>query len=155
MKRHESLHPLSRDHHHGLVEARKLSLAKTDRDSLTVAAAHFILFWERELERHFQEEEEVLLPMVAKYLAADADKVGATLRQHAEIRKLVTALNTAPQTDSDTNLLAQLGAALKEHIRFEENELFPLIEQRVPEEVLRQISKQLTSRGMCVLPPTP
>ena len=155
MKRHESLRPLSRDHHHGLVQARKLSLAETDRESLTAAAAHFILFWERELERHFQEEEEVLLPMVAKYLAADADKISATLRQHAEIRKFVTALNAAPQTDYDTNLPAQLGAALREHIRFEENELFPLIEQRVPEEVLRQMSRQLTSRGMCALPPVP
>ena len=155
MKRHESLHPLSRDHHHGLVQARKLCLAKTDRNSLTVAAAQFILFWETELERHFQEEEEVLLPTVAKYLAADADQVGATLRQHAEIRRLVTALNATPQTDYDANLLAQLGAALREHIRFEENDLFPLIEQRVPEEVLQQMSRQLTSRGMCVLPPTP
>ena len=155
MKRHESLRPLSRDHHHGLVQARKLSLAETDRESLAVAAAHFILFWERELERHFQEEEEVLLPMVAKYLAEDADRVGATLRQHAEIRGLVTALVAAQPTDYDKNLLAQLGAALREHIRFEENELFPLIERRVPEEVLRLMSGQLTSRGMCGLPPAP
>jgi hemerythrin-like domain-containing protein len=137
------------------VEARKLSLAKTDRSSLTVAAAHFILFWERELERHFQDEEKVLLPMVAKYLAEDADIVGATLRQHADIRMLVTALKAAPQTDYDTNLLVQLGAALREHIRFEENELFPLIEQRVPEEILRLMSEQLTSHGICALTPVP
>jgi iron-sulfur cluster repair protein YtfE (RIC family) len=155
MKRHESLRHFSRDHHHGLVQARKLSLAKTDRKSLAVAVEHFILFWERELERHFQEEEVVLLPMVAKYLAADADKVDATLRQHAEIRNLVTALTAAPQLDFNTNLLAQLGAALRDHIRFEENELFPLIEQRVPDEVLRQMGGQLTSSGMCALPPVP
>ena len=155
MKRHASLHPLSRDHHHGLVEARKLSLAENDQRSLAVAAARFIQFWERELEQHFQQEEDVLLPMVAKYLVADADKVSATLRQHAEIRRLVTALNAASQTDYNTILLAQLSAALREHIRFEENELFPLIEQRVPEDVLWQMSVQLTSRGMCELPPVP
>jgi hemerythrin-like domain-containing protein len=152
MQRHASLHPLSRDHHHGLVQARKLVRAGADLDSFATAAADFIAFWEHDLERHFRQEEEVLLPTVAKYLVADGDKVSTTRRQHEEIRRLIAALNTVRQTGCDPGLLAQLGAALREHIRFEENELFPLIERCVPEEVLWRLSEWLTSGGMGALP---
>lgn len=153
MKRHASLHPLSRDHHHALVQARELrrAAARANEASWAAAAANFISFWERELERHFQQEEEVLLPATVEYLAVDDDQISTTLAQHAAIRRLVGTLNNTPRAEYDARLLDQLGAALNEHIRFEENELFPLIEQCVPEEVLWRIAEQLTPRGMCAL----
>lgn len=151
MQRHRSLYPLSHEHHHGLVQARQLRLAsvQTGPASPAVAAEQFIEFWERELQRHFRQEEERVLPLIEKYAAGSYDKVGETLRQHAEIKQLVAALNAelAQGAGIDPGLLGQLGNALREHIRFEESVLFPLLEESVPETVLWQMNEQLTGGG--------
>jgi hemerythrin-like domain-containing protein len=148
MKRHRSLYPLSSDHHHGLVEARKLSLAgaPAERDSFDVLAQHFIEFWEGNLQRHFQQEEEIVLPMSEQYVAPDCPEVRETLKQHGEIRQLIAEVNRklAQHAGIEPALLKQLGDALRDHIRYEENELFPVLEACVPENVLWQINGRLT-----------
>jgi hypothetical protein len=59
------------------------------------------------------------------------------------------------------DLLGALGEALRDHIRFEENDLFPAVESSAPEEGLWRMSEQLdtersrTGQGGCALPPGP
>jgi len=157
MKRHPGLHPLSRDHHHALVHARKLSLAASETESAVRnhAAAEFADFWEYDLKAHFWQEEQFVLPL----LAPESKEVAETLRQHAEIGRLV-----AEMTDKLARLelvegvvLSALGEALRRHIRFEENELFPAIERQATEEDLQQMNEQLeaerarTGQGGCLL----
>jgi len=148
MKRHKSLYPLSHDHHHALVQARRLSLAgaQAGQGARRVTAERFIEFWESDLQRHFRQEEEILLPVLGKYVARDCAEILKTLGQHDEIRRMIAALDRAlaQRADADAGLLGWLGGLLAEHIRFEENELFPLVEARVPEETLWQINEQLT-----------
>jgi iron-sulfur cluster repair protein YtfE (RIC family) len=148
MKRHKSLYPLSHDHHHGLFEARLLSLAdeQAGQDSPGALANRFIEFWESDLQRHFQQEEEIVLPVIEQYKSPDSAEVKETLRQHDEIRRLIAEVKgkLAQQAGIDAALLRQLGDALRDHIRYEENELFPVLEACVPEKVLWQINEQLT-----------
>jgi hemerythrin-like domain-containing protein len=148
MKRHKSLYPLSHDHHHALVQARQLSLASAQagQDVPVAAAVRFIEFWEAILQKHFRQEEEILLPVLEKYVAQDCAEIAKTLSQHEELRRLIAALNgeLAQRTGIDTTLLGQVGSALADHIRFEENALFPLIEASVPEQALWQINERLT-----------
>jgi len=150
MKRHKSLYPLSHDHHHALVQARELNLASAEagQDASDAAAERFAEFWESDLQRHFRQEEQILLPALEKYVPPNCAEIAKTLREHEEIRRLVAALNRGltQRVGADRGQLGQLGGRLAEHIRFEENELFPLVEARVPERALWQINEQLARR---------
>ncbi len=163
MKRHQSLHPLSRDHHHALVQARNLSLAAAanDSDKLAQAAARFAGFWETDLQGHFAQEEQIVLPLLAKHASPESDEIRETLRQHVEITRLISELNgkLARREMIEANLLDALGEALRRHIRFEESEMFPKLEASVPEEELERMREQLetersrTGQGGCALSP--
>lgn len=163
MKRHRSLYPLSRDHHHALVQARNLSLAAeaNDPDNLAQAAARFAGYWESELQGHFAQEEQFVLPLLAKHKSPDNLELRETLRQHAEITRLVDELSDklARREMIEANLLDALGEALRRHIRFEENEMFPALEASASEEELWRMNEQLetvrsgTGLGGCALTP--
>ena len=163
MKRHQSLHPLSRDHHHALVQARNLDIAAeaNDPDDSKHAAERFARFWESDLQRHFSQEERFVLPLLAKYKGPDSDDVRETLNQHAEIRRMVGELNDklARRVLIEAHLLGALGESLRNHIRFEENHLFPAVETAAPEEELWRMNEQLeqdrsgTGFGGCELAP--
>ncbi len=51
MKRHPSLHPLSHDHHHGLVQAKRLP------ENAPGAAPGLPRAWQNDIEPHFEREE--------------------------------------------------------------------------------------------------
>lgn len=144
MKRHKSLHPLSWDHHHALVEARRLRLAESGRE----AAERFIEFWQQSLQNHFREEEEILLPLFARFTQPDRAEIIETLAQHVDIRRriddVIDRLGSGDMIDSAS--LKELAASLDSHIRFEENELFPAIESAVTEEELWRMNSQFAKR---------
>lgn len=163
MKRHPSLHPLSRDHHHALVQARKLSLAAAEPDSndLAQAGANFTLYWESDLQSHFAQEEQILLPLLAKHTSPDGGEIKETLRQHAEITRQVSELKDklARREMLEATFLETLGEVLRQHIRFEESELFPALESLATEDEMWRMNEQLeaarsqTGQGGCVLSP--
>jgi quercetin dioxygenase-like cupin family protein len=125
MKRHPALTPLSHDHHHALVEARRLrDAADGDSDPEAVAAA-FADFFAAVSVPHFREEEEMPFPLVA---ASDEARplVVEALLDHQRLHALVAGL----QRSSDVcGSMREIGELLEAHVRREERELFPLIEQ--------------------------
>lgn len=146
MKRHRSLYPLSRDHHHALVQARNLGLAAeaNDTDEMKRAAENFAAFWRSELHAHFSQEDRFVLPLLAGH-TPESDEVRRTLKEHAEIRRLTEELNDKliRAETIEAGLLQSLGETLRSHIRFEENELFPAVESSATEEELTQLNEQL------------
>lgn len=150
MKRHKSLYPLSHDHHHALVQARKLRIASTDseRSALPQAATDFMAFWEASLIPHFRQEEEILLPAFSQYTSTDRAEILETLRQHLELRRLFGQLKETI-SQQETALAAsglQLAEYLEKHVRYEENYLFPAIEEAVPEEELWRVNQLLIAK---------
>lgn len=147
MKRHESLHSLSRDHHHALVQARDLILAGAGNDlgRQVGVAVRFAHFWESDLQAHFLREEQIVLPLLAVHSSDDDRELKKTLREHAEITGMVSALNDklARHDTIEAYFLAALGEALRRHIRMEENEMFPKLEACVPEVELQRMRVQL------------
>jgi hemerythrin-like domain-containing protein len=137
MKRHPALAPLSRDHHHALVLAQRLRRAGA-QDAADAAAA-FLEHWMEEERLHFRLEEEVLLPAYAAYGDPDHPAIVRTLVDHVRIRRDVERLAGAV----DTDLLHEIGARLADHVRLEENELFPLVEQTLPEPALIGLGERL------------
>jgi hypothetical protein len=81
-------------------------------------------FWHREGALHFRIEEEVLLPTWGLLGTVDAKAAARLAREHLELRAAALALGEKPPLAE----LRKLGEKLGAHVRFEERELFPLIE---------------------------
>ena len=124
MKRHRALVALSHDHHHTLVEARRLRRAAESGDP-SAAAAAFRRHFAAAVVPHFREEEETLFPLLFGVEEARAPLVQALL-DHQRLHALVAALDGAPDLHASVRELAE---RLEGHVRFEERELFPLIER--------------------------
>lgn len=131
MKRHAALQSLSREHHSALVLALacKRAAESGDEGRMRETSATAVSSFATELEPHFREEEHALLPLLNQ--AGRPELVQRTLDEHMLLRGLVDALNK-----QEYSRLAEFGKALSDHVRFEENELFPGAEQAVPAEQL-------------------
>ena len=135
MKRREELHPLSEHHHHVLVECldirRAAESAASDRDERLRQLAESVLrFWNEGGSTHFQEEEQVLLPTYARHFRLDEDpEIMRMLADHAEIRSRIEDLkDSLDHNRFDPARLIELGGMLHDHVRLEEDHIFPRIE---------------------------
>jgi quercetin dioxygenase-like cupin family protein len=127
VKRHPALVPLSHDHHHALVQARRLRRAADTPDAASAATA-FARFFAQETVRHFREEEESLFPLAVDHDEARPLIVQALL-EHQRLHALVARLDGSPELG---DVMRELGELLEAHVRLEERELFPLLERLVP-----------------------
>lgn len=151
MKRHRSLHPLSEHHHHVLVQALEIRRAQEAPARRGPAASRrvartLLRFWKQTGRKHFREEEEVLLPAYARHVPLDQDKaVVQMLADHAAIRASLGNLEQALATGRPVAAeLAALGRRLREHVRLEEDQIFPRLEATLGEEELQALGQRLT-----------
>jgi|SRR5215207_3123386 len=147
MKRTPELRTLSEDHHHGLVHARRLRRA-AEGDEITSAestARDFLDFWQKDTALHFRKEEEVLLPVMARYGGdISREPVVEMIEDHARIRGLVMQLSDeAIGGNVRLETLHEIGERLEAHIRLEERVVFPLIEESLSEAALRELAARL------------
>jgi hypothetical protein len=120
VKRSEALVALSRDHHQALVVAQTMRRA----DDGPEGAVLFLRFWNEHARDHFRVEEEVLLPTWALLGTVDDAAAAQLAREHLEIRAGALELAERPELER----VRDLGQRLASHVRFEERELFALIE---------------------------
>jgi hypothetical protein len=139
MKRDPALVSLSRDHHQALFVAQKLRRATTQ--TADEARAAFIAFWEGHGRAHFRLEEEVLLPAYAAFGDPHHPVVARVLCDHVAIRHRADALarDSAPAVAD----LHAAGDRLAEHVRLEERQLFPLVEDAMPAASLAAVAAEL------------
>jgi hemerythrin-like domain-containing protein len=141
-RRHDTLIPLTHDHHHALAQARRLhDISKledvSDRRNI---ANDFVNFYFGRAIRHFHEEEELFFaPLVDHPDARDLvlRAVSDHLRLHAMVRSVKRQISDG---EADPELLRNIADLLKEHVHFEEQDLFPLVERLVPEEELNDLA---------------
>jgi hemerythrin-like domain-containing protein len=146
MKRHPSLRAFSDDHYQGLVNARQLRKAASGECANSAdTARNFLEFWQNDTSRHFRKEEEVLLPVLARYGGDFGERpILQMLTQHALIRGLAMQLSDELEQDKiREETLRNLGEHLEAHIRLEEREVFPLIEETLPEHALQEVASRL------------
>jgi hemerythrin-like domain-containing protein len=135
VKRHPALVPLSHDHHDALVAARRLRRG-ADGDDRVAAARAFLTFFDAETIQHFREEEETLFPQVIDRDEA-GDLVVAALRDHQRLHAMTAQLaNHVASGTADPDLMRALAEQLEIHIRREERELFPVIQDLLTESEL-------------------
>ncbi|MGH2957111.1 MAG: hemerythrin domain-containing protein [Solirubrobacterales bacterium] len=134
MKRSEALRSLSRDHHQALVVAQGLRRTSNAAE----AAGAFLQFWKQSGESHFRVEEEVLLPCWALLGTVDDQAAARLAREHLSIRAKALALESRTATLEE---ISSLGEELEAHVRFEERELFALLEENLGDEELEQLAR--------------
>ncbi len=129
MKRHESLVPLSRDHHFGLIMAQQLILGRATNpraDWPTERAQQvprLLAFFESDLRAHFDIEEAHVFPAAGRDLADGGRQVQALLADHDAMRAMIRGFEADPVSELDERLPA-FGHVLKAHIHREERQLF-------------------------------
>ncbi|MBI2838375.1 MAG: hemerythrin domain-containing protein [Acidobacteria bacterium] len=94
-----------------------------------VIAAH-----DRDLKRHFEIEESILLPALES-IGAQA-LVDRTREDHARVRGCLADTGTEV-----TGRLMSFAGLIRKHVRFEEEELFEAAQENIPGKVLDEISE--------------
>src|SRR5712692_3157791 len=142
MKRHPALISLSRDHHNGLVQALRLRRAATDGDpsARLAAAREFVVFFRNEERVHLRDEEEELFPLLLRHVPSQPAPLREARAQHMQLEGFARKLEIAMAVGTvDRETLDAAGELLDAHIRLEERQLFPLIEELVPDHDLRRL----------------
>ena len=143
MKRHESIAPLSRDHHASLILAQLLKknapaykgMPDTIADKVTYAQELF----QSSIQKHF-EQEEAMLDLVTDCNVEIKALAGEIKTEHRELTALFQSLETATDLKETMNTLA---IALEKHIRKEERILFQSLQLHCSDEQLQDIYKLL------------
>lgn len=127
MKRSEALQPLSREHHTALTLAKACERAVQSRDEEKVGKTcqRVIQAFSDELEPHFQYEEQSLLPLLCSPENQPLEQ--RTWEDHRQLRALLDGLR-----QNNVEALDRFGKLLSDHVRFEERELFPMLESLLP-----------------------
>lgn len=128
---------------------RRAAEAPAEKRPMAIArqAEKFVRFWHKTGQVHFREEEEVLLPAYARHRRLDEDAdVVRLLADHAEIRATAQDFErrVAAKTPVGAEAMAHLAKLLHDHVRLEENEVFPRIEKVLGEEGLKAAGRGLT-----------
>jgi hypothetical protein len=134
VKRSAALAGLSRDHHHALDAALRLSRA--DAGGLEAAVRNFHEFYTQRGDRHFEAEEAVLLPALPE---SDPDWAALCARvrsEHADLRRRGAEVG-------DLAAAHALGERLRDHVRFEERQLFEVLEERLGDDELERLGREL------------
>lgn len=138
MKRDPALISLSHDHHQTLYLCLRLGRAsEADTSELRQAFAEH---WAAHGEAHFRLEETLLFPVYAAFGDPAHPLITQALTEHVALRQLAQDVIDSPASPEQ---LQRLGTALAAHVRMEERELFPLIEQTIPPEPRAELGAAL------------
>jgi hypothetical protein len=132
MKRAPELTHLSHDHHQALDMARRLRRAGTE--DLEDVRARFDAFWDTQGETHFEFEERAFTPALCSGDPRWPAAVARMCSEHAEIRS---------RTIDDVEQARSLGELLHDHVRFEERELFAIVEATLTAPELARLGREV------------
>jgi hemerythrin-like domain-containing protein len=122
LHRDKALQPLSRQHHQGLMVSLLLSKG-LKKNLATKPMRDFILqYWQDDLCKHFELEEETLKPLASSYASLDS-LITRMLLEHQQIVLLISRINNEARVEQLDTIKA-FADQLELHIRFEERELF-------------------------------
>lgn len=133
MKRNEHIVPLSKDHHFGLLCSWKIEQGLTKNVALERIATYVEYFWENHLSDHFNQEEEILFPYSNETYNLQIKT------EHKDLNVLVEKIMKHPEKA----LLEDFSHLLKKHIRFEERDWFPFLQDNLKETDLELIGEKL------------
>jgi len=133
IKRSVHIVQLSKEHHFSLLFCWKVRTGLKKQIDVNRIIAYVNYFWKDHLLPHFSEED-ILFNEV------DDELVRRAYNEHYEINKLVQSLEN--QEDKAVTI-SQIVDLVDRHVRFEERELFPHLENAISEPKLIEVGKKL------------
>jgi len=130
IKRCESLKPLSREHHHGLLFSWKLKTGIKKNVEVSRIKKYADWFYENYLIPHFEVEEKYIFPI----LGNENELIKRAVSEHESLKRLLESTNSEFQKN-----IGLIGDELVDHIRFEERVLFGEIQKIATTEQLLSI----------------
>jgi len=150
-RRHESLIPLSRQHHDALalaLEIRRRDGIEQGKPAWVEAkAAQVTRIYSAELDGHFGVEEAGLFPAMERSLGR-LPLVAELRGEHECLRALVVGLESSPSVP----LLDDFSRLLDGHVRKEERRLFVEFERRMPSEEALKLGRKIEARLIIACP---
>lgn len=136
--RHPALIPFGLDHYNDLLQAQQLIEAtQADTMALHKAIAMFVTAWDAEIADHFHDEEHLLVDLMQ-----DQDRQ-RLLDEHEQItRYAIHAGKLRSMIDPDATTVRRIGKSLRQHIRWEELELYVRLQQQLSQEKLADLQRQ-------------
>ena len=139
--RHESLIPLSHEHHDALLLAWRLRTGHLSKREPQLRAKHVSAFFDYRLINHLKLEEEVLFPAIGPVLCVEASLIDLLLDDHRELRAKAAAIKAGAHDQVDS-----FCALLERHIRTEERQLFVLAQNRMTPAEMAELGRQIKAQ---------
>jgi hemerythrin superfamily protein len=99
---------------------------------------------------HAQAEEEILYPAMRNLMYMDGtSEVDESYREHQQIKDVLNDLETMdPNTDAFDAKFADFKSRIEHHVDEEENEMFPMVKQRMSSEEQEHLGQRIHDRKM-------
>lgn len=144
MKRHKALIKLSHDHHQGLMLAQLIKLGAPEYKGLPKDSMgkmnYTIKSFNVELKIHFENEENILFPLLKGKSSQTDSLILKLLEDHVYIVRKIVSLKADEQLEDELDLI---GKRLERHIRIEERELFQLAQSILNDDELNEIEEKI------------
>jgi hemerythrin-like domain-containing protein len=138
VKRSEALLPLSREHHIDLLLAWKIRKGLKNQVDAHRIAAYIRYLDENLVAAHFHDEETLLFDQLP-----DEDPLcGRARQEHGQIRGMIAEIGEGLAVDPA--LFNRFADAVEAHVRYEERELFPYLEEKLSAEKLEKIETEIS-----------
>ncbi|WP_242494535.1 hemerythrin domain-containing protein [Brumimicrobium glaciale] len=131
LKRHESIKSFSREHHQGLLLCWKIRKGIKNGVSVERIKKYNDWFFENHLKPHFADEEKYIFPI----LGDEDEMIKKALTEHRRLIRLFTEENDLDKT------INHIEEELDRHIRFEERELFMVIQEKATPSEMQKIAE--------------
>ncbi len=146
MKRHDALIPLSHEHRDVLMIAHPMKINgpryKGIPEDNIQKAEFYLRFYDEILSGHARDEEHLVFQKVMGIIPQIDKCVKELTNEHRQIDKLTEDLRAIP---GDKIIMDRLGRLLELHVRKEERELFPLIQEAADKTLLSYIGERISS----------
>ncbi len=140
MKRAKELETLSWEHHDGLVIAARIKNDLKKEKEPGHLIPYITNIYTNYLRHHFKQEEDSFLIPIKPFPEAD-DLIKRMLNEHQQFAEIFSQID--PLEPDVFVQVGRFGELLHDHIRFEERQLFPMIEQLLSAEQLKEIEQYL------------
>ena len=139
---------LSREHTQALMLALRIEreLPTASDQHLARLYADLIGFWSAGLLPHFHAESECLLARLLRHRDDDDPQLRRLQTDHLRLEALVATMCDEDGVNPRREALAAFGKRLREHVRWEERELFEAAEEALSEAELDAVAADLAER---------
>ncbi len=143
---------MAQDWCEGLILEHKATLAVIDKleqlaPDQSERRALLLMNLKHMITKHAMQEENVIYPVLSQGENGEAAK--SLNSEHGEVKAMLYELGHMDKGDpAFSETLGRLRSALEEHMREEEDELFPALRERLSDEENKKLSREMNMAGL-------